>query len=55
MNTYKGIVGKIAKNIVNRNFKIDKANKLWLTDITEFKIVNSAKKIYLSPILDTFN
>ena len=54
-NSYKGTVGKIANNIVNRNFKADKPNKLWLTDITEFKIVNSEKKIYLSPILDTFN
>ena len=44
-----------AKNIVNRNFKTDKPNKLWLTDITEFKIGNNTKKIYLSPILDTFN
>ena len=54
-NSYKGTIGKIAKNIVNRNFKTDKPNKLWLTDITEFKIGNSKKKIYLSPILDTFN
>ena len=54
-NSYKGTVGKIAKNIVNRNFKTDKPNKLWLTDITEFKIGNNTKKIYLSPILDTFN
>ncbi|MFP5453510.1 IS3 family transposase [Parvimonas sp. G1604] len=54
-NSYKGTVGKIANNIVNRNFKADKPNKLWLTDITEFKIRNSEKKIYLSPILDTFN
>lgn len=54
-NSYKGTVGKIAKNIVNRNFKTDKPNKLWLTDITEFKIGNSEKKIYLSPILDAFN
>ena len=54
-NSYKGTVGKIANNIVNRNFKADKPNKLWLTDITEFKIGNSEKKIYLSPILDTFN
>ena len=45
-NSYKGTLGKIAKNIVNRNFK---------TDITEFKIGNNTKKIYLSPILDTFN
>lgn len=54
-NSYKGTIGKIANNIVNRNFKTDKPNKLWLTDITEFKIGNSTKKIYLSPILDTFN
>lgn len=51
--SYKGKVGKIAKNILKRNFSIDKPNKKWVTDVTEFKIKGT--KVYLSPILDLFN
>ena len=35
-SSYKGQVGKVAPNLVNRNFKAKKPNKLWLTDVTEF-------------------
>ncbi len=34
-NSYKGDVGKIAPNILNRNFKADKPNQKWVTDISE--------------------
>lgn len=54
-SSYKGVIGKIAPNIINRKFSVNKANKLWLTDITEFKIPGLDSKIYLSPILDSFN
>ncbi|BDP51289.1 hypothetical protein EfmJHP10_27250 [Enterococcus faecium] len=46
-------VGKIAKNVLKRNFSVDTPNKKWVTDVTEFKI--KGRKIYLSPILDLFN
>ncbi|EFR73810.1 putative transposase InsK for insertion sequence IS150, partial [Enterococcus faecium TX0133A] len=51
--SYKGTVGKIAKNVLKRNFSVDTPNKKWVTDVTEFKI--KGRKIYLSPILDLFN
>jgi putative transposase len=51
--SYKGKVGKIAPNILERNFQADKPNEKWVTDITEFKLFG--EKLYLSPILDLFN
>ncbi len=52
-SSYKGTIGKIADNLLKRNFKADKPNQKWATDITEFKINND--KLYLSPIVDLFN
>jgi putative transposase len=40
-----------AENILNREFKADKPNQKWLTDVTEFKLLNG-QKAYLSAILD---
>lgn len=54
-SSYKGQVGKVADNIVNRQFRASKPNQLWLTDVTEFRIKGQEKKIYLSPILDIYN
>lgn len=51
--SYKGEVGRIAKNLLNREFTADEANKKWVTDITEFSLFG--EKLYLSPILDLFN
>jgi putative transposase len=51
--SYKGEVGKAAPNILNRNFRAEKPNQKWVTDITEFKLFD--QKLYLSPILDLFN
>ena len=51
--SYKGKVGKIAPNILNRDFKAEAPNEKWVTDITEFKLFG--EKLYLSPILDLFN
>jgi len=51
--SYKGEVGKIAPNELKRNFKADKPNQKWVTDVTEFTVQD--KKIYLSPILDLYN
>ena len=52
-NSYQGTIGKIAANLLKRNFKADKPNQKWATDITEFKVNND--KLYLSPIVDLFN
>lgn len=43
-SSFRGEVGKIAENKLNRKFKVSKLNKVWLTDITEFKIDGSDKK-----------
>ena len=37
-NSYKGTIGKIADNLLNRDFKADKPNQKWVTDVTEFKV-----------------
>jgi transposase InsO family protein len=51
--SYRGKVGKIAPNLLERNFKADKPNQKWVTDVTEFSLFG--KKLYLSPILDLYN
>ena len=51
--SYKGEVGKIAPNLLNRNFYAEKPNQKWVTDVTEFGLFG--QKIYLSPILDLHN
>lgn len=51
--SYKGEQGKIAPNILQRQFKAEQPNQKWATDITEFNV--SGKKLYLSPVIDLFN
>jgi len=51
--SYKGEVGKVADNILNRDFNAAKPYEKLTTDVTEFKVCD--EKIYLSPILDLFN
>jgi len=51
--SYKGTVGKVAPNILNRDFNADKPQQKWVTDVTEFSV--GENKVYLSPILDLFN
>jgi putative transposase len=51
--SYRGRVGKIAPNILERDFKASKPNEKWVTDVTEFHL--HGEKLYLSPILDLYN
>ena len=51
--SYKGERGKIAPNILQRDFKAKQPNQKWATDITEFNV--KGKKLYLSPVIDLFN
>lgn len=51
--SYKGEVGKIAPNLLKRNFHAARPNQKWVTDVTEFNLFG--QKIYLSPILDLHN
>ena len=45
--SYKGKVGKIAPNILQRDFHATKPNQKWVTDVTEFHLFG--EKLYLSP------
>ena len=61
-NSYKGTIGKIANNKINRRFTTPVPHQKITTDTTEFKIYNtddngriSIKKAYLDPFLDMFN
>ena len=51
--SYRGTIGKICDNHLNRNFKADKPNQKWVTDVTQFSLFG--EKLYLSPIIDLFN
>jgi len=52
-SSYMGEISPAVKNLLKRDFKADKPNEKWLTDITEFSI--PAGKVYLSPIIDCFD
>ncbi len=55
-NSYPGEQGTVAPNIVNRDFDRDAPNRLWLTDVTEFRLRGATvRPVYLSAIKDTFN
>ena len=51
--SYRGHVGKVAPNILERDFTASKSNEKWVTDVTEFHL--HGEKLYLSPILDLYN
>ena len=51
--SYRGQVGKIAPNLIDRDFEAPRPNEKWVTDVTEFKV--DGKKLYLSPVMDLFN
>jgi Transposase and inactivated derivatives len=51
--SYRGEVGKIATNLLDRNFVAIKPNEKWVTDVTEFSLFG--QKLYLSPVLDLYN
>ncbi|WPK76717.1 IS3 family transposase ISBce15 [Eubacterium callanderi] len=48
--SYKGEVGKVAPNLLERDFSTSAPNEKWVTDVTEFSLFG--RKLYLSPILD---
>ena len=48
--SYKGEVGKIALNLLQRDFYAEKPNQKWVTDVTEFSLFG--QKLYLSALLD---
>ena len=52
-HSYKGTVGKVADNLLKRDFYADKPFEKITTDVTQFNVCD--KKVYLSPVLDLFN
>lgn len=51
--SYKGEIGKVAPNLIQRDFNAESPNQKWTTDITEFAMFG--QKLYLSPVLDMYN
>lgn len=51
--SYKGEVGKIAPNILNREFEALEPFEKLSTDVTEFNVCDD--KVYLAPIIDLYN
>ena len=52
-HSYKGTVGKIADNVLARDFHADKPFEKMATDVTQFNVCD--EKVYLSPAMDLFN
>lgn len=50
---YKGQVGKVAPNVINRNFSAERPNQKWTTNVSQICIKD--EKLYISPILDMYN
>lgn len=51
--SYKGRVGRIAPNLLGRDFSTTAPNQKWATDVTQFSLFG--EKIYLSPIIDLYS
>ncbi|MGO4282607.1 IS3 family transposase [Cupriavidus sp. RAF20_2] len=51
--SYKGAVGRVAPNVLQRQFHAGRPNQKWVTDVTEFSV--AGEKLYLSPVLDLHN
>ena len=48
--SYKGEMGQIAPNLLERNFEAEQPNEKMVTDVTEFHLFG--QKLYLSILLD---
>ncbi|OLN12127.1 transposase, partial [Corynebacterium diphtheriae] len=52
-NSYRGTTSHIADNVLDRRFIQDAPNKVWVSDVTEFRVAGT--KVYLSPVMDLFD
>ncbi len=54
-STYQKAIsdGRVAENLLKRDFHADAPNQKWVTDVTEYKV--NEQKTYLSAIKDLFN
>lgn len=51
--SYRGKIGRIAPNLLQRQFAASKPYLKLVTDVTEFAVCD--EKVYLSPIMDLYN
>ena len=51
--SYKGQTGRVAPDLLQRQFTAERMNQKWATDVTEFNI--AGEKLYLSPVMDLYN
>ena len=51
--SYRGEVGRLAPNLLDRQFEAAKPHQKWVTDVTEFSV--NGQKLYLSPVMDLYN
>ncbi|SOY44680.1 conserved hypothetical protein [Cupriavidus taiwanensis] len=51
--SYREILGRVAANLLNRQFAAQRPNEKWVTDVTEFNV--KGQKLYLSPVMDLYN
>ncbi len=49
-HSYNGDIGKLALNVIERDFCTDKLNQKWAPNVTQVCI--NDRKLYLSPILE---
>ncbi|MDT7019871.1 IS3 family transposase [Levilactobacillus namurensis] len=56
-NSYKGTVGVIAPNRLNRRFKTDRPYQKLVIDVSEFRYGNKSQseRVYLELVLDLYN
>lgn len=56
-NSYKGTVGRIAKNRLRRRFITDRPYQKLVADVSEFRYGNMGQndRVYLEPIMDLFS
>jgi putative transposase len=52
-SSFKGEIGVIADNVLERDFTASAPNQKWVTDVTEFRVAD--RKVYLSPVIDLFD
>ena len=52
-HSYRGEIGKVADNLLKRDFTATEPFEKLTTDVTEFKVCDD--KVYLSPVMDLYN
>lgn len=52
-HSYRGQPGRIAPNLIQRDFKAIAPNQKLVTDVTQFSMFG--QKLYLSPVMDLYN